>query len=70
MTDYEDRELLNPYEQQARRRFGSGLGRDGTARRRAVAAIALLLGIAIVGGTVGTSCAPNTTASRPGAPAQ
>jgi hypothetical protein len=70
MTEYEDRELLNPYEQQARRRFGSGFGRDGTVRRRAVAAVALLLGIAIVGGTVGTSCAPSNTMIRPGAPAQ
>jgi len=71
MTEPEDRELLNPYEQRARRRIGPRLSGDATLRRRTAVAVALLVAVALVGGTVGTSCAPVTTAvSGPAVPAR
>lgn len=47
-------DLVNPYGSGARRRFALG----GTPRRRVGLLVALVVGVALVGGTVGTSCAP------------
>lgn len=53
----DDRNLVNPYGNPSRRRFGV---RSGAAalRRRAVLLVVLLVSVAMVVGTVGTSCVP------------
>jgi hypothetical protein len=47
-------DLVNPYGSGARRRFTLG----GTPRRRVGLLVVLVVSVAVVGGTVGTSCAP------------
>ena len=55
-ADDENRELANPYG--ARGRGGSGsAGRGGTLRRWVIVIMALAVTLALVVGTVGSSCA-------------
>lgn len=53
----EDRNLVNPYGNPSRRRFGFSAGASAL-RRRLVLLIVLLVSVAMVVGTVGTSCVP------------
>lgn len=53
-------DLVNPYGSGARRRFTLG----GTPRRRVGLLVVLVVGVALVGGTVGTSCAPPDAAQQ------
>lgn len=55
-ADNENRELVNPYEVRAPRRFGLA-GRGGTLRRRMILVLTLVVSLALVVGSVGSSCA-------------
>ncbi len=60
-------ELINPYGSGARRRLTVN---GSTVRRWLILLVALLVSLALVGGTVATSCAPQTaTAESGGTPA-
>lgn len=57
MLSNEDRDLVNPYGNPSRRRFGLAAGASAL-RRRLVLLFVLLVSVAMVLGTVGTSCVP------------
>lgn len=57
-ADDENRELANPYGARGRGGSGSGsAGRGGTLRRWVIVIMALAVTLALVVGTVGSSCA-------------
>ncbi len=52
-------DLVNPYRHSTPGRFGRLVtGRGGVLRRRLVLVVAAVVSLALIGGTVGTSCAP------------
>ena len=57
MLNDDDPNLVNPYGNPAHRRFGLGPG-AAALRRSTVLLLVLVLSVALVVGTVGTSCVP------------
>lgn len=55
MSEMDDRELVNPYHNGARRRLRERIG-GGLLRRRLTQLIIVLVSVTLVGGTVATSC--------------
>lgn len=62
VTDGGD-DLVNPYRHSTPRRFGH-LVRGGALRRRLVLLVAGVVSVALIGGTVATSCGPPPAARQ------
>jgi hypothetical protein len=62
VTEPDDRKLVNPYQNGRPRRLSEQLGRAGVLRRRFTQLVVFLVSLALVGGTVATSCGANTAA--------
>jgi hypothetical protein len=61
-----DPELVNPYHQEHRRRAMDRLTGNGALRRRVLLVVVLLISLALVAGTVATSCATPAAQVRGG----